>query len=111
MLLLLPITLLESSFSIGPNVLPSSVLILITGSFVYGLTFSLLSHHVTYTLFPCASAATCALFDTIPFELLRFILSPHVLPPSVEALKNTSQSPSPVVVDVVDIVLLDHHTT
>src|SRR5919202_3402883 len=71
----------------SPNVFPLSVLTLITGSF--DVEFAL-SHHVTYTLFP--AAAICGLSESMPVELLKFILGPNVLPPSVEALNIISKS-------------------
>src|SRR5919206_3658670 len=78
-----------------PNVLPLSLLTLITGSFIVWFR----SHHVTYTLLPAAAiSASC---ESDLGVLLKFILLSNVLPPSVEALNITSSLP----------VLLDHHET
>jgi hypothetical protein len=62
----------------------------------------LLSHHVTFTLFPFA--VIFALSDLTPLELLRFIFSPKVCPPSVDVLNIISESPAS------DSALV-HHTT
>ena len=75
-----PIVPFVASFSIGPNVLPLSILILITGT----LDVKLLSHNDTSTLL--RSAAMSAFTESSSFVLLRLILSPNVLLPSVEAL-------------------------
>jgi hypothetical protein len=75
---------LVDKFSNGPNVFPLSVLILITGVSLVALR----SHHVTNTLSPDASI--CASCESALVELLRFILSQNVFPPSLDALNNTS---------------------
>jgi hypothetical protein len=72
---------LSDSFNKGPNVLPLSVLILATGS----LLVAFLSHHVTITLLSLSpDASICVSCESALVELLRLILSPNVLPPSVE---------------------------
>src|SRR5215212_12134866 len=87
-----PDVVLLDNCIISPNVLPLSLLTLSTGS----LLVALRSHQLTYTLL--SDAAICASCDSLLLELLRLILSPNVLPPSVEALNITSSFP----------VLLDH---
>jgi len=47
-----------------------------------------LSHHVTITLSP--AVAISAFIESVSLVLLRFILSPKVAPPLIEALKITS---------------------
>ncbi len=89
-----PSSYLADSIIFSPNDLPLSLLTLSTGS----LLVALRSHHVTYTLLPDAAiSASCELDFGV---LLKFILLPNVLPPSVDALNITSSFP----------VLLDHHT-
>src|SRR5215217_7415622 len=90
-----PDVVLLDNCIISPNVLPLSLLTLSTGS----LLVAFLSHQLTYTLL--SEAAICASCDSELAELLKFILSPNVFPPSVEALNIISSFP----------VLLDHHTT
>jgi hypothetical protein len=93
---LLPIVSLAESFNIGPNVAPLSVLVLRSGS----LLVAFLSHHVTITLLSLSpNVSICASCESALVELLRLILSPKVLPPSVDALNITSSFP----------VLLVHH--
>lgn len=78
---LLPMVPLAASFSNGPNVFPLSVLILATGS----LLVAFLSHHVTITLLSLSpNVSICASCESALVVLLRLILSPKVLPPSVE---------------------------
>ena len=76
-----PMVPLSDSFNKGPNVLPLSVLILATGS----LLVAFLSHHVTITLLSLSpNVSICASCESALVVLLRLILSPKVLPPSVE---------------------------
>src|SRR6478609_3073445 len=49
------------------------------------------SHHVTYTLLP--DAATSCISERPFVELLMFIFSPNVFPPSLDALNNISRLP------------------
>ena len=91
----LSIAPLVASCNNGPNVLPLSLLTFITGISLV----SFVSHHVTTTLF--ASEPISTLVDCASVVLLRLILSPNVLPQSVDALNSTSSFP----------VLLLHHET
>ena len=87
--------ILADRMIVSPNVLPLSLLTLITGSLIVALR----SHQLTYTLL--AAAAICTSCDCELEELLKLILSTNVLPPSVDALNITSSFP----------VLLDHLVT
>ena len=71
---------LVSSFNIGPNVCPSSILTLTEGSFAVWF----LSHHVIITFPPSADISASTESVVV---LLRLIFSPKVCPPSVEARK------------------------
>jgi hypothetical protein len=85
--LLLPIVLLLASVTIGPNVAPSSLDALNTGSLVRSLSF--ISHHDTYTFLP--SAPIDGSTESTLVELLRLILGPNEFPPSVDALNIISK--------------------
>ena len=76
---------LDVSLSIGPNVVPLSVLTLTTGSSLVALR----SHHVIITLLP--SAAISALIESADVVLLRLILSANVTPLSADDLNSTSE--------------------
>jgi hypothetical protein len=77
---------LFDSIILSPNVLPLSLLTRITGS----LLVALRSHQLTYTLL--SDADISGLSESMPVELLRFVLAPNVLPLSVEALNIISKS-------------------
>src|ERR687897_1261791 len=87
---------LVANINIGPNVAPLSLLTLITGV----LAVSFVSHHVI-TMFP-PSASIMASTELVPVVLLRLVLLPNVVPPSIDALNMTSSFPF--------AVLLVHHT-
>ncbi len=75
---------LFASLRRGSNVCPLSVLTLATG--VSSVWFA--SHQDTPTFLP--SAAISTLGESASVVLLRFILSPDVCPPSIDALNITS---------------------
>src|SRR5688572_7081611 len=82
-----PIVPLVANTSIGPNVAPLSLLILITGSLIVWLR----SHHVITTFPP--SASIMASTESAPVVLLRLVLLLNIVPPSADALNITSSFP------------------
>src|SRR5919106_4758740 len=99
-----------ASLNIGPNVSPPSVLILATGvSLVWFAAVVAVSHQLTTTASP--SPAISTLQESASVVLLRFILSPKVAPPSVEALNITSSLPFSVLFVHQAMYILSPDTT